>query len=210
MHGDKSQRQRERALARFENGAVDVLVATDVAARGIDVADITHVVNFDAPGDREAYVHRVGRTGRAGRSGTGISFVLGDQAADMRRIARDLGLASEFDRAERRAGRSRDDCGAATDRPKRRRRRREAKVAARRRARAGRARVEVGTALAGRRQMGTLAVVLKHGAPRAGRSHPATGPTAATRGLARFAAAGASPNRLAGPHRRPLEAPTPS
>jgi superfamily II DNA/RNA helicase len=99
MHGDKSQRQRERALARFENGAVDVLVATDVAARGIDVADITHVVNFDAPGDREAYVHRVGRTGRAGRSGTGISFVLGDQAADMRRIARDLGLASEFDRA---------------------------------------------------------------------------------------------------------------
>ncbi len=99
MHGDKSQRQRERALARFENGAVDVLVATDVAARGIDVADVTHVVNFDAPGDREAYVHRVGRTGRAGRSGTGISFVLDDQAADMRRIARDLGLAGEFDRA---------------------------------------------------------------------------------------------------------------
>ncbi len=99
MHGDKSQRQRERALARFENGAVDVLVATDVAARGIDVADVTHVVNFDAPGDREAYVHRVGRTGRAGRSGTGISFVLDDQAADMRRIARDLGLTGEFDRA---------------------------------------------------------------------------------------------------------------
>jgi ATP-dependent RNA helicase RhlE len=99
MHGDKSQRQREKALARFENGAVDVLVATDVAARGIDVADVTHVVNFDAPGDRDAYVHRVGRTGRAGRSGTGISFVLGDQAAEMRRIARDLGLAGEFDRA---------------------------------------------------------------------------------------------------------------
>jgi len=98
MHGDKSQRQRERALARFENGAVDVLVATDVAARGIDVADITHVVNFDVPGDREAYVHRVGRTGRAGRTGTGISFVLGDQAKDMRRIARDLGLGGEFDR----------------------------------------------------------------------------------------------------------------
>jgi ATP-dependent RNA helicase RhlE len=99
MHGDKSQRQRERALSRFEGGAVDVLVATDVAARGIDVADVTHVVNFDAPGDREAYVHRIGRTGRAGRTGTGISFVLGDQKADMRRIARDLGLSSEFDRA---------------------------------------------------------------------------------------------------------------
>jgi ATP-dependent RNA helicase RhlE len=98
MHGDKSQRQRERALARFENGAVDVLVATDVAARGIDVAGITHVVNFDVPGDREAYVHRVGRTGRAGRTGTGISFVLGDQTKDMRRIARDLGLGGEFDR----------------------------------------------------------------------------------------------------------------
>jgi superfamily II DNA/RNA helicase len=96
MHGDKNQRQRERALARFEDGGVDVLVATDVAARGIDVADISHVVNFDAPGDRDAYVHRIGRTGRAGRSGTGISFVLADQADDMRRIARDLDLAGEF------------------------------------------------------------------------------------------------------------------
>ena len=71
MHGDKSQRQRERALARFERGEVDALVATDVAARGIDVADITHVINYDAPEDRDAYVHRVGRTGRAGRTGTG-------------------------------------------------------------------------------------------------------------------------------------------
>jgi ATP-dependent RNA helicase RhlE len=98
MHGDKSQRQRERALARFENGDVTTLIATDVAARGIDVADITHVVNFDAPGDRDAYVHRIGRTGRAGRRGAGVSFVLADQTVEMRRIARDLGLASEFDR----------------------------------------------------------------------------------------------------------------
>ena len=97
MHGDKSQGQRERALARFERGDVDVLVATDVAARGIDVADIAHVINFDAPGDRDAYVHRIGRTGRAGRRGAGTSFVLTDQAAEMRRIARDLGLASEFE-----------------------------------------------------------------------------------------------------------------
>jgi ATP-dependent RNA helicase RhlE len=98
MHGDKSQRERERALARFEAGKIDALVATDVAARGIDVPEITHVVNFDAPGDRESYVHRVGRTGRAGRRGTGISFVLADQADEVRRMAGALGLAREFDR----------------------------------------------------------------------------------------------------------------
>ncbi len=97
MHGDKSQGQRERALARFERGEVEVLVATDVAARGIDVADISHVINFDAPGDRDSYVHRVGRTGRAGRRGAGTSFVLSDQASEMRRIARDLGLSEEFE-----------------------------------------------------------------------------------------------------------------
>ncbi len=99
MHGDKSQGQRERALARFERGDVETLVATDVAARGIDVADIAHVINFDAPGDRDAYVHRVGRTGRAGRTGAGTSFVLSDQAAEMRRIARELGLDREFERS---------------------------------------------------------------------------------------------------------------
>ena len=99
MHGDKSQRQREKALARFENGDVATLIATDVAARGIDVDDITHVVNFDMPGDRDTYVHRIGRTGRAGRTGTGVSFVLADQADEMRLIARDLGLAPQFDGA---------------------------------------------------------------------------------------------------------------
>jgi ATP-dependent RNA helicase RhlE len=99
MHGDKSQGQRERALARFERGDVEVLVATDVAARGIDVADISHVINFDAPGDRDAYVHRVGRTGRAGRRGAGTSFVLTEQAAEMRRIARELDLIREFDQS---------------------------------------------------------------------------------------------------------------
>ena len=102
MHGDKSQGQRERALARFERGDVATLVATDVAARGIDVPDITHVVNFDAPGDRDAYVHRVGRTGRAGRTGAGLSLVLDDQTKDMRRIANDLGLSREFDGHEAR------------------------------------------------------------------------------------------------------------
>ena len=66
MHGDKSQSQRERALAQFESGRIDTLVATDVAARGIDVRDVTHVINFDAPGATDDYVHRVGRTARAG------------------------------------------------------------------------------------------------------------------------------------------------
>jgi superfamily II DNA/RNA helicase len=99
MHGDKSQSQREKALARFERGDVATLIATDVAARGIDVEDISHVVNFDVPGDRDTYVHRIGRTGRAGRTGAGVSFVLADQADEMRLIARDLGLAPQFDGA---------------------------------------------------------------------------------------------------------------
>jgi ATP-dependent RNA helicase RhlE len=96
MHGDKSQSQREKALARFERGEVDTLVATDVAARGIDVRDVTHVINYDAPEDRDGYVHRIGRTGRAGRAGIGVTFVLGDQARDVSQIATDLGLHREF------------------------------------------------------------------------------------------------------------------
>ncbi|MEA2218631.1 MAG: ATP-dependent helicase RhlE, partial [Solirubrobacteraceae bacterium] len=96
MHGDKTQSQREKALARFERGEVDTLVATDVAARGIDVRDVTHVINYDMPEDRDGYVHRTGRTGRAGRSGISVTFVLGDQARDMSKIATDLGLHREF------------------------------------------------------------------------------------------------------------------
>jgi ATP-dependent RNA helicase RhlE len=99
MHGNKSQSQRQKALAAFEAGRVDTLVATDVAARGIDVPDVTHVINFDAPEDRDAYTHRVGRTGRAGRTGAGVSFVLSDQVGDMRKIAGDLGLREQFDAA---------------------------------------------------------------------------------------------------------------
>ncbi|HEU5063314.1 MAG TPA: DEAD/DEAH box helicase, partial [Solirubrobacterales bacterium] len=99
MHGDKSQKQRERALARFEDGEVEALVATDVAARGIDVEGVTHVINYDAPEDRDAYVHRIGRTGRAGRQGTGVSFVLAEQVDDVRRMAGDLGLVREFEKA---------------------------------------------------------------------------------------------------------------
>jgi ATP-dependent RNA helicase RhlE len=96
MHGDKSQRQRERALAQFEAGEIDTLVATDVAARGIDVRGISHVINFDAPGDRDAYVHRVGRTARAGSTGSALTFVGAEQAGDMAKIAHDLELTREF------------------------------------------------------------------------------------------------------------------
>jgi len=99
MHGDKSQAQRERALAQFEAGRVDTLIATDVAARGIDVAGITHVVNFDMPGGADDYVHRVGRTARAGESGVGITFVLEDQARDMVKIGAGLGLTRELEAA---------------------------------------------------------------------------------------------------------------
>ncbi len=121
MHGDKSQRQRERALAQFERGDVLTLVATDVAARGIDVPDVARVINYDAPEDREAYVHRVGRTGRAGRTGTGISFVLAEQAEDMHRIRLGLGLADGVE-APRGATSS-----AGPDRRRRRNRRRRSK-----------------------------------------------------------------------------------
>src|SRR3954468_9979625 len=96
MHGDKSQRQREKALAAFSAGRIDTLVATDVAARGIDVDGISHVINFDAPEDRETYVHRVGRTGRAGATGVGITFVAAEQAHDVGRIATELSLEREF------------------------------------------------------------------------------------------------------------------
>ncbi len=97
LHGDLSQVRRTKALARFKAGAVDTLVATDVAARGIDVVDIDHVINYDAPENRDAYVHRVGRTGRAGNSGAGTSLVVIDQFRDMRRIATGLGLKEEFE-----------------------------------------------------------------------------------------------------------------
>jgi superfamily II DNA/RNA helicase len=92
MHGDKSQRQREQALARFEAGTIDTLVATDVAARGIHVEGISHVINFDPPGDRDAYVHRVGRTARAGREGVGITLVTAGEHDQIRELAHELGI----------------------------------------------------------------------------------------------------------------------
>ena len=106
MHGDKSQGQRERALANFEAGVVDTLVATDVAARGIDVAGITHVINYDIPATREDYVHRIGRTARAGASGTGVTLVAHDQARELAGMVGELGLDRELELAGMSATRS--------------------------------------------------------------------------------------------------------
>ena len=99
MHGDMSQNARQRALRQFESGKVGVLVATDVAARGLDLDDITHVINFDPPAEDKGYVHRTGRTGRAGRSGTAITLVLPEQQADTSRVARRLGHAEEYEKS---------------------------------------------------------------------------------------------------------------
>jgi ATP-dependent RNA helicase RhlE len=96
MHGDMNQSQRERALKRFEQGSVKTLVATDVAARGLDLDDITHVINFDPPEEHTAYVHRVGRTGRAGKDGIGVTLVLPEQQAEVSHVARMLGHTEKF------------------------------------------------------------------------------------------------------------------
>ena len=97
MHGDMNQGARERALARFEAAKVKTLVATDVAARGLDLDRITHVINFDPPADGKGYVHRVGRTGRAGRDGTGITLVLPEQQAEVSHVARQVGEENQFE-----------------------------------------------------------------------------------------------------------------
>lgn len=96
LHGNMSQNARERSLAQFESGRVSTLIATDIAARGLDVDDITHVINFDPPRTPDDYVHRVGRTGRAGRTGTGVTLVLPEQRLDTRRLARAVGHAHAF------------------------------------------------------------------------------------------------------------------
>ena len=111
MHGNMSQNARERSLRQFEAGKVATLVATDVAARGLDVEAITHVINFDPPGSDEDYVHRVGRTGRAGRSGTGVTFVLPEQRTQIGGLAARLGHADAFATS----------VGRAPTRPRRRR-----------------------------------------------------------------------------------------
>ena len=79
VHGDLGQIAREKALKSFRTGEIDVLVATDVAARGIDIDDITHVINYQIPDDEQAYVHRIGRTGRAGKTGIAVTLVDWDE-----------------------------------------------------------------------------------------------------------------------------------
>jgi ATP-dependent RNA helicase RhlE len=97
LHGDMPQRARQRALEKFEAAKVDVLVATDVAARGLDLRGISHVVNYDPPQDDKGYVHRVGRTARAGGTGTGITLVTADQQGDVGRMAARLELHEAFE-----------------------------------------------------------------------------------------------------------------
>ena len=97
MHGAKTQAARERALDQFASGRVPTLVATDVAARGIDVDDVARVINFDPPEDTEGYVHRIGRTGRAGREGLGITFVLPEHARRLTQLAQDLQLEDAYE-----------------------------------------------------------------------------------------------------------------
>jgi ATP-dependent RNA helicase RhlE len=116
LHGNMSQNARERSLAQFESGRVSTLIATDIAARGLDVDDITHVINFDPPRTPDDYVHRVGRTGRAGRTGTGVTLVLPEQRLDVSRLAGAVGHAHAF-------AASGIDTPRATPRPARRRRR---------------------------------------------------------------------------------------
>jgi ATP-dependent RNA helicase RhlE len=98
MHGDLSQQAREQTLARFHKGTILTLVATDVAARGLDVEGIAHVINYDPPADDTGYVHRVGRTARAGRSGRGVTLVTPDQQSDVSRMAARLHLSEDFTR----------------------------------------------------------------------------------------------------------------
>jgi len=88
IHGDISQHQREKTLTRFKNKTINLLIATDVAARGIDVGNLTHVVNYSLPQEAEAYVHRIGRTGRAGNEGVAITFVTPRESRKLMQIQR--------------------------------------------------------------------------------------------------------------------------
>lgn len=88
LHGDLSQTQRDRVMKKFREGTADILIATDVAARGIDIDNITHVINFDIPQDPESYVHRIGRTGRAGNTGTAMTFITPREFRQLKLIER--------------------------------------------------------------------------------------------------------------------------
>lgn len=91
LHGDMNQAERDRVMRRFREGQSDLLIATDVAARGLDIDHVTHVINYDIPWDVEQYIHRIGRTGRAGRSGDAITLVTGRERQQLRNIERMIG-----------------------------------------------------------------------------------------------------------------------
>jgi len=101
IHGDRSQSQRTAALKGFANGKHRVLVATDVAARGIDISDIAHVVNYDLPNASEDFVHRIGRTGRAGAKGVATTFVMPQEKHEARKIERELRTKFEWSEADK-------------------------------------------------------------------------------------------------------------
>jgi ATP-dependent RNA helicase RhlE len=93
IHGNKSQGQRDRALRAFRAGEVRVLVATDVAARGLDIPDVKHVYNYELPNVAENYVHRIGRTARAGRDGAAIAFCAPEEMGELKDIQKAMGLS---------------------------------------------------------------------------------------------------------------------
>jgi ATP-dependent RNA helicase DeaD len=90
IHGDLSQAQRDRVMRRFRTGQADILIATDVAARGLDIPDVSHVINYDVPESAEAYVHRIGRTGRAGKTGSAVTLVTPKETRWLRQIERTI------------------------------------------------------------------------------------------------------------------------
>ena len=132
IHGNRSQGQRDRAIKAFRDGAVTVLVATDVAARGIDIPGVANVVNYDLPNVPEAYVHRIGRTARAGREGVAISFCSPDERALLKDIEKLLGRRFDGQGAETHAAparSSRDETASPAQPARKPRRRRKNKTA---------------------------------------------------------------------------------
>lgn len=101
IHGDITQAKREKVMKAFREMKVQLLVATDVAARGLDIIGVTHVFNYDIPQDAESYIHRIGRTGRAGQKGTAVTFISPDDRADMRLIEKEIKMDIERRKIER-------------------------------------------------------------------------------------------------------------
>jgi len=113
IHGNKSQNQRTKAMNDFKSGRLKVLVATDIAARGIDVEDISHVINYDLPNEPDSYIHRIGRTGRAGANGTAYSFCAADERNILRSIERLTRTTIEISEHQYHSEKAKNTVGAA-------------------------------------------------------------------------------------------------